>query len=346
MVDILIVTYGNRWKYLEQVLRGLLSESLIRQITIVNNNSDYNVKQQINSFQSDKIVVLDLEKNFGSAYGFHFGFSYLLNQPRANLLMLLDDDNLPEKGCMEKMYAYWNTIEGKEKESHTMLLAMRPSRSYLKNAAKGLRTNLFFPLNNHFLGFNLFRPDIWLSKKIFPRTLKNKPDREFVSIPCAPYGGLFFHKKLLFKNGLPDKRFFTYADDFDFSYRNVKHNGNILLLPGCIVQDLDIPFVNKRSTGIGNAKFLRMDRFRLFYLMRNTMFFTKQYFITSRFIFAVNRFVYTGYLFILAIMYGKLKTFLLFNSAVSKGLQGDFENEPASLQKIISNNKTENQNGI
>ena len=339
MIDILIVTYGNRWNYLEKVIAGLLGDLEVRQITIVNNKSEYDVKSNTGNL-SDKIVVLDLEKNFGSAYGFKFGLTYLLNQPRANLILLLDDDNLPEADCIDKMINYWNILDDKEKESHTMLLALRRDRTYLKNAAKGLRINLFFPLNNHFLGFNLFRPDIWLLKKFYPRTLKNKPDQLSVSIPCAPYGGLFFHKKLLLKNGMPDKRFFTYADDFDFTYRNVNHDGKIFLLPGCVVKDLDTPFVNKKSAGLFHPKFLKMDQFRLFYLMRNTMFFTKQYFITSGFIFAVNRLVYTLYLFLLAIIYGKIKTFLLFNSAVGKGLNGDLENEPALLTKIKSKNKT------
>lgn len=336
MVDVLIVTYGNRWHLLEKVLTGLGKEKNIRQVTVVNNKSNYDVNEKVRSLHDNRIKVLDLEKNFGSAYAYTFGLSYLLNQPQAGLILLLDDDNLPVDTCIDKMLLKWDLSTLHEKESQLMLMAMRPSRHYLQNASKGLKTKLFFPLKNHFLGFNLFRPDIWLMKKLYPRTLRNKPVKDEVSIPCAPYGGLFFHKKLLFKNGMPDKRFFTYADDFDFTYRHVKHNGSILLLPACIVNDLEVSLVNKKREGIFRPKFLQMEKYRLFCLMRNTMFFTKHYFITSRFIFAINRFIYTLYLFLLALIYGKLKTFFLFNSAVNKGLKEDFKTIPEWLNNKSS----------
>jgi len=332
--DVLIVTYGNRWKYLNQVLLRLIADDYVRRITIINNNSDYNLLEEVAALHTNKIAVIDLEQNTGSAYGFKHGLEYLAAQPETGLILLLDDDNLPDAGCISGLVGHWDQLSNMSKENNTALFAHRPNRAYLRHAAKGIATHLFFPLKNHYLGFHLFRPDIWLMKKIYPRfILRSKKDKQQVSIPCAPYGGLLLHKNLIRITGLPDERFFTYADDFEFTFRITLAGGTVLLLPHHTITDIDTPLVNTRKKDMFSAKFLDMELFRLYFLMRNTMYFTKKCLVTSNFIFTINRVIYNSYIFLLSLAFQKKRSFNVFKKAVKQGLKGDFDNIPPAVVK-------------
>ncbi len=54
--------------------------------------------------------------------------------------------------------------------------------------------------------------------------------------------GLFFHKDLIEKIGLPDESYFLYVDDFDFTYRITKAGGEIWMVTNSHLHDLESSF--------------------------------------------------------------------------------------------------------
>ena len=45
-VCVLTVTYGNRWRFLQQVLRRVLGFAEVVQVVVINNDSDYSVLKE------------------------------------------------------------------------------------------------------------------------------------------------------------------------------------------------------------------------------------------------------------------------------------------------------------
>ena len=64
-------------------------------------------------------------------------------------------------------------------------------------------------------------------------------DKNWGTVPVAPYGGLFFHKKLIDIIGYPMEDLFLYQDDFEYTYRITKNGGKIYLILNSTVKDLE-----------------------------------------------------------------------------------------------------------
>lgn len=326
--DVLIVTYADRWRHLQQVLDRLCAEHAVDHIVIVNNGCPYSVSERTASIHIKKITVIDLPENTGSANAIRIGLEYMQENRDTELMWLLDDDNLPETDCLGRMLDHWRTIPAGERP-RTMLLAMRENRPYLQHVAKGGKISRYFPAKNRFFGFHFFRPDIRIAKLLEMRfVLPHRTRKESVRIPCAPYGGLLLHKSVPGIFGYPDTRFITYADDFEFTRRITREGGRIILLPACKITDLDIPSVHKGRKGFLSPKFLALEPAKLYYLVRNTCWFTRNYYVTNNGVFTINRWCYSAYLYCVSLLRGKRASYTLFRKAVHDGLAGDFSRKP------------------
>ena len=86
----IIVTYGNRFHYLEHVVKRLLKEK-IDTILIVSNGSDKITEKSILDLKtkSKKIKLIILKKNYGSALAIKKGLEYALKTD-CKFILLLD----------------------------------------------------------------------------------------------------------------------------------------------------------------------------------------------------------------------------------------------------------------
>ena len=102
------VTYGDRAKYLTQVIASLIDQG-VDTIVIVSNGSESNSLAQIRELTHihSCIALLDLGENTGSANGFSKGIAYAYDHG-ADFIWLLDDDNKPEKGALDVLVRYWD----------------------------------------------------------------------------------------------------------------------------------------------------------------------------------------------------------------------------------------------
>ena len=102
------VTYGNRFHLLKQVIDGALKEG-VSKVIVVDNNSQPESREKLKAYElelgSDKIKVLYLDDNYGSAGGFKRGLEEAYNHKECEYILVLDDDNLLEEGSFEKLKA-------------------------------------------------------------------------------------------------------------------------------------------------------------------------------------------------------------------------------------------------
>jgi GT2 family glycosyltransferase len=318
-VGVLIVTYGNRWQFLEKVLRRVLSFEQVTQVIVVNNAAEYNVSDKVKTIGDAGVTVINNAENEGSAGGYKIALNYGMTNTNANFFWLLDDDNLPDEDALFLLLFEWQNIDGTNNKK--ALFCLREDRVQHIRIAKGEDSTRYLVANN-FMGFHVFKIFANQYYKLLKKNKTDKPYQQRVPIPYVPYGGLLLHRQMVEDIGYPDERMFLYVDDSEYTYRITKNKGTIWLIPACKVVDID------QSQGINykrkffHSQLLDLWSFRTYYHIRNRMFFYANNFITNNFIFKLNKSLYLGYLKIISLLSSKGNEYKKLLVAVSDGLSG------------------------
>ncbi len=199
----IIITY-NRIELLKKVVHGVKNQ--IRKpdaIIIVNNNSSDGTKEWLDN-QQDIIIIH--QHNAGSSGGqyagikkaYELGFDYIWT---------MDDDVIPGKECLSAL------------ESHL------EENSILAPLRRDTKGEIYY---NDTLKINLSNPlkSIW--KEIID---SNTPLTDKIPAEGMTFEGPIFHKSLIKKIGLPEKKFFIYGDDTEFLVRSLKAGYKQYLIP-------------------------------------------------------------------------------------------------------------------
>ena len=318
---VVIVTYGSRLRFLARVIEAALAEDAAM-VLVVDNGTDEDCRAGLARLQQQygaRLEVLTLPENTGSAGGFKAGLAHVLAQQRCEYVWLLDDDNVPRKGALAALHAHCAALTPAHPRDGLMLLSLR-DRNKMQRLAAGLPVRRVLPRRSGFQGLHL--PG--LLEKLFYRLpgLRRKAAagvQARVVLPYASYGGLFFHRDVLGRIGLPDERFFLYVDDREFTYRLTRQGGSIFLVPASRLEDID------RSWGKAAAKpkeLMSDSDFRVYYSIRNNAYFNKRYWTDSRLMYALNMAVYCALMAAYALLRGRWARWRLIRRAIADGHAG------------------------
>ncbi|MBC7101552.1 MAG: glycosyltransferase [Methanobacteriales archaeon] len=203
------VTYDDRFHLLKQVIEAALREG-VDKVIVVDNNSEPNSREKLKKYHRknpEKIDVLYLSENFGSAGGFKRGLKKAYNDPECEFIWLLDDDNKPQPGALQLLKEYWKKYETREKDIRLALASYRECRgNYAEiEALMSKDPEIVLGKKNNFYHFHIAE-----IPKYMKRIIRRKIVGESRLAPPGPgqiaatlYGGLFFHKKLLEVIGYP-----------------------------------------------------------------------------------------------------------------------------------------------
>lgn len=320
-ICILITTYGDRWLLLEQVLRRANTFKQVSNIVVVDNASTYyNVAVKAKEIKGDKIIVLTSTENLGSAGGYKKAIEYAVNSTRADLFILLDDDNLPQENVIDNLLKQWNSLT--EPNDKKALFCFRDDRRSHVLIAKGEDPYRFYLLPDNFLGFHFFNIALNKWRKMRDKRFANMPLKERAIMPYVPYGGLVIHRDMIAAIGYPDERFYLYVDDSEFTYRITQRGGHIWMIPACKIIDID------KSQGINYQKRLFHDQlldewsFRTYYHIRNRMYFYSRVTIRNKFMFTFNKLLYLAWLWVISILSNKTAEYKKLKIAINDGLTG------------------------
>jgi GT2 family glycosyltransferase len=281
-----IVTYGERFHLLKQVMDACYKEG-VSKIIVVDNNSSKSSKIELKKYEKenkDKLKVIYLNENTGSAGGYKRGLEEGYKCNECEYILLLDDDNLIIEDSMNKVGYLINYLESLDK--NFMLSFFRGEREdnnrIIKEGwIKGYKSNNFNGLNF-----------LYALKNKFIKSKKNNLINLFPLQPIevAAMGGTFFHKSILEKLGYPDEDFYLYADDHDFTYRFTKSGGHIFLCSELKLEDIDSTTISDEGKEIGffDEEF---PEFKMYYQVRNHTYFSKN-FINNKILFYGNMIVY------------------------------------------------------
>jgi len=164
------------------------------------------------------VKLFATKKNLGSSGGYKYG----LQRATQDYFWLLDADNVPEPDALDIL---------KENYNGGAVCSYRKRYGAIAN----LNSYDLKPITgwNSVLGFNVLHP--FRRNKIFG--IKEPMRYDVSKIPVATYGGMFFNRALIHIIGYPDKRYFTYADDYAWSRRIVDIGMDLLLVRDSIIED-------------------------------------------------------------------------------------------------------------
>jgi glycosyltransferase involved in cell wall biosynthesis len=298
-------------------------------VVVVNNGSDYSVTGALEQINDDRIILVNHATNEGSAGGYYSGIATAYEQTDNDFIWLLDDDNLPEERAADELFNAWNIL-GAQPQT-TALYSQRLDRALDQEFIRGKDPFKFFLIPNGILGVSYLAGLEQKLKKIFARKQISPTSRGLIKVPYVPYGGFFAHREMIGLIGYPDKRFYLYVDDEEYTYRVTRHQGTIWMVADAKIKDIDI--TDGRATyqpKKGNSPILDLWSFRMYYRVRNSVYFHNNISTTNSLTFALNRLLFTGKLWWLSIKSGKEREFSKFREAVNDGLAGRLGKADAS----------------
>lgn len=327
-----IVTYGNRFGLLKEVVATLRRFKEIKAIVVVDNNSAEESRNGLKKLQrslAGRLSVEYLTRNTGSANGYATGIEIARDSSGCDFIWLLDDDNRPADNAIMILKIFWKDIKRRDKEKSVCLVSYREGLSRYGEAVRQRRPDLDLGRPNVFRTFHIAEAPGLLARMLFgKKETAGDPEIRDGLIAVAPYGGMFFHKKLIDEIGYPDRRMFLYYDDHDFSYRITKKGGAIHLLLDCVIDDIDRSWhlVSKRPAFFRLAHDENLSR--LYYSVRNRVYFERRELVTNRFVYAVNMLVYSSVVVALALLGFRVRNIAAYLRGLTDGLRGKLGENP------------------
>ncbi len=320
-VTVVTVTYGDRGHFLELMLRAALAQG-VEKIIVVNNGSQWDVAAMIATIDNVRIDLISLEHNLGSAGGYAMGIACARAQG-ANLIWLLDDDNLPQENCLTELLGAYGTALTEVSRDSLAVLAFRPDHH--ADVIQGICTHKCVPRSESFLGFHILD----IPKKFWRRTPLGRPRplKEFplvIHLETAPYSGLLFDMALIENIGLPKTDLVLYADDIELTRRLTRMGGEILLIPQARMVDMEGTW-NVKHTGTPNSFMMWLQDggdFRAYYSARNLSWLETHSKDSFSIIYLLNKWVYLAFLYGIALAKGRLNRFNLLCQAIQDGRKG------------------------
>ena len=197
-----VLTYDDRYEVLSKTLSCLSDFE-----TIICHNG---CSQPCLTYSSNNII---LNENLGSSGGYGAIIRRFLSDYKCgDFLVLLDDDNCVDLEFHKNLML--NIDEGLEIGGSFRASRAKSKSIYHKKSYR------YFEEDNYF-GLNIFK--------------RNSYDQGYLGV--APYGGLAISHEILSVIGLPDKKYFVYGDDIEYTLRLKKIDRRIKFLEDCIIYD-------------------------------------------------------------------------------------------------------------
>lgn len=271
-VCVVTVTYGRRWSLLSQVLEACAGEGVGR-IVVVDNGALEPVAERVAARFGDLVDVVVVGENRGSAHGFRRGLERALALGH-DFVWVLDDDNLPMAGCLDRLRGAWRYLGDDRANALACFRPQWPAPAKLLRA--GLDT---YALPGAFMGFRLLDAPEKIARRVFRRVPARQDIRfALARIPHTSYGGLFLHRELLARIGLPDESLFMYVDDAFFTARITEAGGSIHLCAGAVVDDITPSWHLDGDGWRGHAFFNPAANIaRIYFSARNILLWERRY---------------------------------------------------------------------
>jgi len=316
-VNVVIVTYGNRWHRLNGLLLNLENDPAVCRVIVVDNASPYDVRANCERALFKKTTVYRNESNTGSAGGFAQGITVAC-QYEKELVLLLDDDNMPRQHSIRQLIDTYSRLILDMSEELLIVMGYRESqygkfRVPVKEVSRDkdgfLNFNIFTAIQRHITG------------------IKSKGELESGTAHSEyfygnAYSGLLFSPRLVGYIGLPRPEFMLYFDDVEFTIRVLAQKGVVWLEKSAHIDDAEenysqslfaVPIVGFTHTSSST---------KIFYLVRNWVYVYENILGRRSIYFVINKYLWlllVVFVCVVSLRYKRLRAIL---QAVRDGMRG------------------------
>ena len=313
------LTYGDRLQYLEELLARAFREPEISRAIVVSNASVAEL-DQLFMLWPNRVQVIELDSNTGSANGYAVGIEAALSTG-CDFIWLMDDDNAPTPGSFPLLKQRLIDCALRHGADNTAVLGFRPTHQ--ADVASGVPTRFIAPPRSSYFGFHVRQ----LPYKLWRRTPwgkpKPRPAQPLLELPFAYYGGLLGHADLFRRIGLPRRDLVLYADDTEYTFRIGALGGHLYLVPEAGLDDLENSWnIKARTSNIYETYLLGSSDLRAYYAARNQAWFDKNLWVTSPLMYRFNRWVFIRLLHFFARRHGRSSRLALLLQAIRDGEAG------------------------
>ncbi|MGC9383216.1 MAG: glycosyltransferase family 2 protein [Kosmotogaceae bacterium] len=202
----LVVTF-NRRKLLEKTLDLIYTQT--RQldcVVVVDNGSTDDTEDFLNAYKNknESLEIVNTGENLGGAGGFSRGIHYIYDKFEFDWIWLMDDDAFPAKNALEKLLAFYNS---------------QPNKLQRR--------------------IGVIQNEMITSPEEFERLVKeNREPRKKMRL-FGMFVGYFIKTEVVGKIGFPDKRFFLYYDDAEYTFRAKKLGYKVFTIKGSYILHRD-----------------------------------------------------------------------------------------------------------
>lgn len=320
-VTAVTIMYGDRWRFLSQVVVAAMRDPHITKLTIVDNGSK-NKEEIENGVKEygDRVTILRQEKNLGSAGGFAKGIEYAKNTD-CDFVFLLDDDSVPEDDSIEKfMEALKYFPDGKVVLSGNRVNVPGNQEFFYRPSLKNIAPRgTFFEVFNSDKIAHFFR----LLRGLYKKGVGRGP-----FIPIAPteafvYGAAFIPIEAVRKAPLPDASLFLYGDDVEYSWGIKKLGYSSYICASPKIYDVDLTFgEGSHIFGLFEPQTLS---FKVYYRIRNMVRISVRNTKQTKLSLFLNIFVWiTGLLFLGGFKYGATRIYWKRAKLVLQAVYGGY----------------------
>lgn len=310
------VTYGDRADMCIETVRRAL-DSGATNVIVVDNGSTDNSRDRLTAFQTSLGGALDIQRfaeNAGTALAFGSGITAAL-ESKATHVWILDDDNWPEPGCLEACFDFMRTLGSPTKL--TALACNRDTDEHHALLTLGDEGSTVFEPDGVFFGFDVF-------SRLFGKrnSRRNLTSNGNLTLPQAPYGGLFAAREVFERVGLPRTDFVLYFDDVEYTRRMNDMGISIHFCSDAKITDAGSKWVestkNRYLTGMIKAR----NDVRTYYSYRNSFLLDLNRARQNRAVprFLLNFGIYSGYVLAVCLRYRSWRFFLVYFSACRDGI--------------------------
>lgn len=286
---VVIVTY-NRLNLLKECIDKLLIQSYpVNKIVIVNNDSSDGTKEFLERFMDDdRFKIYNSDANNGGAWGFYKGLE-LVKKYNFDYVLLIDDDAIVENDFFEVMNKNIKKYSGYSAYSSTV---------YVENDIDvGHRMKL---VNKLFVKFKPIHKGLYST--------------DCFECDTATFCGLLLKKDIIKKIGLPEKDYFIWFDDMEYSLRILKYT-RILNINNAIIKHKTVaPFARAPIT------------WKNFYGERNYILMIRKHFSSISYLYIVIRKIIKLYLLKIKCLFGNrecMYSYKLLHCAIKDALGND-----------------------
>lgn len=239
-LGVVITTY-NRINLLKECLKACINQTYkFEKIIIVNNASTDNTSEYLEDLnkKNKDILIINSEKNLGGAGGFYLGLKKALKED-VDYILIIDDDAILNKDYNERIIKY---IEKKEKNISGYSGTVKTNNEIQYEHRRHLKP-----------GFKCIDSN------------KTEYAKEFFDYELSTFCGLFISKKLIEKIGLPEKDFFIWFDDTEYSIRLKKYGK---------IRNINKAELNHKTTLSKKSGY----NWKSYYSIRNQLIIIRKYF--------------------------------------------------------------------